>query len=88
MIPPNQGSSLFEDSFLNNTPRENFYISGYKGPNEISKDILEMVQNLISMVQFSDPEYETVTCGSMYKFDMLNSLETSHLGKTIISSNR
>ena len=35
MIPQNQGSSLSHDSSLNMTPRENFYISGYEGPNEI-----------------------------------------------------
>ena len=36
MIPPIQGSSLSQDSSLNRTPRENCYISGYEGPNEIS----------------------------------------------------
>ena len=35
MIPPSQGSSLSQDSALNKWPRENFYISGYEGPNEI-----------------------------------------------------
>ena len=39
------------------------------------------------MVKFSDPEGETVTRGSPYNFDMLNSLETSHLGKMLISPN-
>ena len=39
MIPPNQGSSLFQDSSINLTPGENCYISGYKGPNEIYEDV-------------------------------------------------
>ena len=37
MIPSNQGSILSLDSSLNRTPRENCYISGYEGPNEILK---------------------------------------------------
>ena len=69
------------------TPRENFYISGYKGPNEISQDVLEMEWNLLSVIKFSDPEDETVTCGIPYNFAMLNSPETTHLGKTLISPN-
>ena len=85
MIPPNQGSSLSQDSSLNRTPRENCYISGYKGPNEISQDVSKRENNLISMVKVSDLEGETVTCGILYKFAMLNNPETSHLG--IISPN-
>ena len=64
MIPPNQGSSLFQDSSLNRTPGANCYILGYKGPNEISKDILEMEQTIISLVQVSELEDEIVTPGS------------------------
>ena len=66
---------------------ENCYISGYKGPNEIYKDVLERAQNLIFVVKFSDPEDETVTRGSPYNFTLLNSPEMSHLGKTHISPN-
>ena len=39
------------------------------------------------MVKFSDPKGETVTYGSLYKFDMLNSTDKSHPGKTIVSPN-
>ena len=39
------------------------------------------------MVKISDPEGETVTRGSPYKFVLLNSSEISHLGKTHISPN-
>ena len=87
MIYPNQGSSLFHDSSLNKTPRENYYISGYQGPNEIYKDFPERAWNLISVVEFADPEDEPVTFGSLYNFAMLNNPETGHLGKTLISPN-
>ena len=87
MIPPNQGSSLSSDSSQNMTPRENCYISGYKGPNEIYKDVPKREWNLISLVSVSDPEEETVTHVSPYNFDVLNSPETGQLGKTIISPN-
>ena len=87
MITPSQGSSLFQDSSLNMTPGENCYISGYKGPNEISEDVTEMEHSLIFVVEFLDPEDETVTCGSPYNFAILNSPETGHLGKTLISPN-
>ena len=33
------------------------------------------------MAQVLDPEYETVTRGSLYNFAILNSPETSHLGE-------
>ena len=69
------------------TPRENCYISGYKGPNEISEDVLEREQTLPSMVHVADPEDETVTHGSSYNFSMMKSIETGHLGKTLISPN-
>ena len=68
-------------------PRENRYISGYKVPNEILQDVLEREQTILFVVNISDPEGETVTRGSPYKFDLLNSLEISHLGKTRISPN-
>ena len=87
MIPPNQGSNLFQDSSLNRTPGENCYISGYQGPNEISQDVPKMARNVIFGVEVSDPEDETVTHGSPYNFAMLNSPEICHLGKTCISSN-
>ena len=87
MIPPNQGSSLSQYSSLKRTARENCYISGYEGPNEILRDFLDRAWNLPSVVKISDPEGETVTRGSLYKFAMLNSPEISHLGKTLISPN-
>ena len=60
---------------------------GYKGPNEISEDVPERAQTVLYVVEVSDPEAETVTRGSPYNFAMLNSPETCHLGKTIISTN-
>ena len=87
MIPPNQGSSLFQDSSLNMTPRENCYSSGYKGPNEIFQYVLDREHTFIYVVNVSDPDDETMTHGGPYKFAMLNSLEISHLGKTLISPN-
>ena len=87
MIPPNQGSNLSLDSSLNKTTRENCYILGYEGPNKIAQDVPDRAWILISVVIFSDPQGETVTCGSLYKFAMLNSPEISHLGKTLISPN-
>ena len=81
MFPPIQGASLFEDSSLNMTPRENFYISGYEGRNEIYQDVIDRAQTVLYVVKFVDHEGETVTHGSLYKFTMLNSLEISHLGK-------
>ena len=87
MFNPHQGSSLFQDSSLNMTPRENCNISGYKNQNEISQNVPDREQTLISVVKVSDPKAETVTCGSPYSFSMLNNPETSHLGKTLISPN-
>ena len=87
MIPPNQGSIISQDSFLNRTPRENCYILGYKGPNEISQDVPDREHNLISMVKFSGLEGEIVTRGSPYKFTILNNPEIRHLGKIDISPN-
>ena len=85
MIPPNQGSILFQDSFLNRTPRDDFYISGYKGPNEILQDVTDREQTVLSVVNVSDPDDETMTHCSPYEFAMLNNSEISHLGKTLIS---
>ena len=87
MIPPNQGSSLFQDSSLNKTPRDNRYISGYEGPNEIYQDVTDKSWTLIYVVKVSNPDDETGTRGSPYKFVMLNSPEIRHLGKNIISPN-
>ena len=87
MNAPNQGSSLSQDSSLNRTPWEHFYNSGYKGPNEILQDVLEREQTIISVVKVSYPENETVIRGSLYKLAMMNSIEMSHLGNTLISPN-
>ena len=87
MILLNQGSILFQDSSLNRTPRENFYISGYKGPNKISQDVPDRARTVISVVKVSYPDDEIGTRGSPYKFAMLNNPEISHLGKTLISTN-
>ena len=84
MIPPNQGSSLFQDSSLNRTPRQNCYISSHEGPNEISQDVPKIVETVTSVVKVSDPDDETVTHGSPYKFAMLNNPKIRHLGKTLI----
>ena len=43
---------------------ENFYISGYKGPNEISQDVPYRAQTVLSVVKVSDPDVETGTRGS------------------------
>ena len=87
MIPPNQGSNISQDSSLNRKHRENCYILGYEGANEILQDVLDRTQNLIYVVNISDPNDETMTLGSLYKFSMLNSPEISHIGKTLISPN-
>ena len=60
---------------------------GYKGPNEIPKDVPERERDLISMVHVLDSEDQPVTHGSPYNFTVLNSLVTGHLGKMIISRN-
>ena len=87
MIPPNQGSSLFQNSSLNKTPEENCNILGYRGPNGIPKDVPEREWNLTYVVLISELEDETVTHGRMYNFAVLNSPETGHLGKMIINPN-
>ena len=60
---------------------------GYEGTNEISQDVPEITRTVLSVVEFLDPEDETVTGGSLYNFAILNSLETGHLGKPLISPN-
>ena len=87
MIPPKQGSSLSQNSSLNGKPRENCHISGYEGPNENFQDVPDREKTVHSVVNVYDLEGEIVTCGSMYKFAILNSPEISHLGKTCISPN-
>ena len=84
MIPPNQGSSLFQDSSLNMTPRENCCILGYKYPNENFQDVPYRECTVLYVVKVSDSKGKIVTRGSPYKFPMLNSPEISHLGKTFI----
>ena len=61
MFPPNQGSSLFQDSSLNMTPRKNCNISGYKDPNENFQEFIDRERTLISVVKCLDSEGETVT---------------------------
>ena len=87
MIPPNQGSILSHDSSLKKIPRDNCYISGYEGSNEISQDFPDRTRTAIYVVIVSDLEGETVTRGSLYEFTMLNSPEIRHLGKTLTSPN-
>ena len=60
---------------------------GYRGPNEIIEDVPERARTLLSMVQSSDSEDELVTGGRPYKFAVLNSPVTGHLGKLIIRPN-
>ena len=84
MIPPNQGYSLSLDSSLNRTPRGNCYILGYKRPNENFQDVPDRAWNVISVVKISEHEGETVTCGSPYKFTMVNSPEIIHLGNQLV----
>ena len=87
MIPPNQGYSLSHDSSLNMIPRKNCYISGYKGPNEILQDVPDREQIVIPVIKVLDPDDETRTCRSPYKFSIRNNPEICHIGKTFISPN-
>ena len=87
MIPPSYGSSLFQNSSLNRTHGENCYILGYRGPNKIPEDFPQRERTLISVVQSSDLEYETMTYGMLYNFAVLNSPVTGYLGKMIIIPN-
>ena len=85
MIPPNQGSNLFQNTIINMTPRDNLYISVWEDPNETYQDCADREGTIVFGVIFSYPECETVTRGIMYRFAMLNSPQTSHLGKLSIS---
>ena len=58
---------------------------GYRGPNGIPKDFIEMERNVLSVILISDSKDEPVTCGILYNFVVLNSPVTGHLGKTIIN---
>ena len=60
---------------------------GYEGPNEIYEDVPKISWNLHFLIQFLDPEDETVTRGCPYNFAMLSNPEIGHLRKTIISTN-
>ena len=60
---------------------------GYRGPNGIPEDVPERARTILSVVEVSDLEDETVTCGSSYNISMLNSPEIGHLGKLLISPN-
>ena len=51
------------------------------------QDAANRARTIVSVVKVFDPEGETVTRGSPYKFTMLNSPEISHLGNTLISPN-
>ena len=85
MIPPTQGSSLSQNSTLNKRPRENCYISGQEGPNEILKNVSDRECNVVCVVKVSDPEGETVTCFIPYKFAMMKSPKIRHFRKLHIS---
>ena len=87
MIPPSQGSSLFQNSSLNRTPGENYNILGYRGPNGIPEDVQKIAWTVISVVRISEPEDEPVTRGMPYNFTVLNSPVTGHLGQMIINPN-
>ena len=58
---------------------------GYRGPNGIMEDVIEIEWTLFSVVLILEPENEPVTRGIPYNFTVLNSPVTSHLGKTIIN---
>ena len=58
---------------------------GYRGPNGIPKDVIEMEQTAISVVRISDSKDEPMTRGIPYNFAVLNSPVTGHLGKRIIN---
>ena len=60
---------------------------GYQGPNGIPKDVIEREWMLISVVRCLEPEYEIVTRGRLYNFDVLNIPITGHRGKRIINPN-
>ena len=47
----------------------------------------KMATTVISVIQVLDSEYELVTRGSPYSFDVMNSPVTGHLGKMFIRPN-
>ena len=50
MIPPNQGSSLLLNTIINRWPRDNCYISGQEGPNQILQDVADREQTVVYVV--------------------------------------
>ena len=54
---------------------------GYKGPNEITEDVLEWACNLIFVVQILDSKDQSVTRGMTYNLAVLNSPVQVTLGK-------
>ena len=54
---------------------------GYRVPNGIREDVLEIARTILSVVQIFEPEDEPVTCGMPYNFTVLNSPLIGHLGK-------
>ena len=58
---------------------------GYRGPNGIPEDVLEIARTILFVVRISEPEDETVTRGMPYNFTVLNIPVTGHLGKMIIN---
>ena len=82
MIPPIQGSSLFQNSSLNRKLGEICYRLVYRGPNGIPKAVIEREQTVLSLFQILDLEYEIVRRGSSYNFVVWNSPVTGHLGKS------
>ena len=58
---------------------------GYRGPNGIPEDVIEMEWTVHSLVQILDSKDEPVTHGMPYNFAILNIPVTGHLGKRIIN---
>ena len=69
------------------TPRDNCYISGYEGPNEILQPVPDREWTMLVVVNVLDPNDEIRSRGGPYKFAIQNSPEIGHLGKTLISPN-
>ena len=59
---------------------------GYRGPNEIPKDVPERAWTIPLVIRRLESEDEPVTCGIPYNFAVLNSPATGHLGKRIINT--
>ena len=62
-------------------------IPQYKVSNEIYEEFIGREWTVLSLVQVANLEDEMMTGGSPYNFDVLNILETGHLGKMITSPN-